>query len=156
MEGFSPSAMGYSLRFLVAKNGRVQKISAAKLNCVHFDGERWPEVAGQELKLMELALEVDRTRILRVLRVLPYRAQFDADGRPHPGELQNAHKRMVRALDSYTSKSTSVEREIAQLEADASYFWEPTEGEWLLAAELLGVRASDLKKAKFRPPDASD
>lgn len=29
MEGFSPSAMGYSLRFLVAKNGRVQKISAA-------------------------------------------------------------------------------------------------------------------------------
>lgn len=76
MVGFSSSAMGYSLRFLVAKNGRVQKISAAKLNCVHFDGERWPEVAGQELKLMELALEVDRTRILRVLRVLPYRAQY--------------------------------------------------------------------------------
>jgi len=52
--------MGYSTRYFVATpSGRVEKISAARLMRVWFRGERWPEYAGQELKLLEVAVEVD-------------------------------------------------------------------------------------------------
>jgi hypothetical protein len=145
--------MGNTIRHLVAKDGRVEKISTAKILRVWLRGERWPEYAGQELKVMELALEVDRTKILRVLRVLPYRTRFDAEGRPHRDELWKAKKRMARTLES---KLPTAEEQIAHLQEDASHFWEPTDTEWAQAAGLLGVLVSDLVEAKWRPLDAAD
>ena len=145
--------MGNTIRHLVAKQGRVEKISTAKMLRVWLRGERWTEYAGQELKVMEVAVEVERTKILRVLRVLPYRTRFDADGRPHPDDLWNAKKRMARTLEV---KPPTAEEQIAHLQEDASHFWEPTESEWAQAAELLGVRVADLLKAKWRPPDAAE
>jgi hypothetical protein len=141
--------MGHTSRHLVAKPGGVEKLSTAKLHRVWLRGEQWAEYAGQELKVMEVALEVERTKILRVVRVLPYRTRFDADGRPHPDELWNAKKRMARTLEV---KPPTAEEQIAHLQEDASHFWEPTESEWAQAAELLGVRVSDLLEAKWRPP----
>jgi hypothetical protein len=117
---------------------------------IWLHGERWPECAGQEVKLMEVALEVDRTRILRVLSALPHRVQFTADGRPNPDDPWNAKTRIERA---FTSTSPTAEEQIEHLQADASYFWEPTENEWAKAAYLIGVRVADLRKAKFRPRD---
>jgi hypothetical protein len=144
--------MGYTIRHLVAKPGGVEKISTAKMERVWLRDERWPEYAGQELKILSLTLEVERTKILPVVRVLPYRTRLTADGLPDPGDVWRAKKRMARALDSYLSKPPTAEEQIAHLQEDASYFWEPTEGQWMQSAELLGVPVADLKAARFREP----
>jgi hypothetical protein len=131
----------------------MEKVSTAKLQRVWFKGERWQELAGQEVKMLEVAVEVERTRILHIYRALPYRMLFDADGRPHPGNMSRAVLRRSRAIGAYIGKPASMDEHIAALQADANYFWEPTEGQWMQAAELLGVPLEDLKAARFRTPD---
>jgi hypothetical protein len=143
--------MGTSSRRLMAtESGRMEKVSTAKMQRVWFKGERWSELAGQEVKMLEVAVEVERTRILRVYSVLPYRTRFDADGRPHPDNITQAHVRMRRALGSYIGQPATMDDQIAALQADASHFWEPTESQWAQAAELLGVPLDELKAARFR------
>lgn len=138
--------MGVSTRrFVATASGRIEKISSARVTRVWLQGESWPEYAGQELKMLEVSVEVDRTRVLRVLRVLPYRTRLDAQGRPDPGELWRAQERIRRALGSYIGRPPTIDERIAHLQADASYFWEPTDSEWSQAAVLLGVPAADLK-----------
>jgi hypothetical protein len=46
----------------------------------------------------------------------------------------------------------TTDEQIADLQADASHFWEPAASEWSQAADLLGVRVADLRKARYRPP----
>jgi hypothetical protein len=139
-----------SRRLMVTELGRMEKVSTAKMQRVWFKGERWSELAGQEVKMLEVAIEVERTRILRVYRVLPYRARFDADGRPHPDEIKRAMVRMSRVLGG---QPATVDDQIAALQADASHFWEPTESQWEQSAHLLGVPVGDLKAAQFRMPE---
>jgi hypothetical protein len=116
---------------------------------VWFRGEQWPEYAGQELKLLEVAVEVDHARVLRVMCALPYRTRFDVEGRPDQEELQRAKVRVGRILGP---RLRTTDEQIADLQADASHFWEPTESEWSQAADLLGVRVNDLRNARYRPP----
>jgi len=128
----------------------MEKVSTAKMQRVWFKGERWQELAGQEVKMLEVAVEVERTRILHIYRALPYRMLFDADGRPHRWNVARAVLRRGHAIGSYIGKPASMDEHIAALQADANYFWEPTESQWMQAAELLGVAVDELKAARFR------
>ena len=145
--------MGYSSRqFMATPSGRIEKVSFAKLHRIWFKNERWPEVAGQEVKMLEVSVEVDRTRVVRVLRVLPYRRSVDADGDiDRDRELHRGAERYDAYLKRRLNRPTTMDAEIARLEADANYFWEPTESEWNQVAALLGVPVADLKASQHRP-----
>lgn len=79
----------------------------------------------------------------------PIPTRFDVEGRPDQEELQRAKVRVGRILGP---RLRTTDEQIADLQADASHFWEPTESEWSQAADLLGVRVNDLRNARYRPP----
>jgi hypothetical protein len=74
------------------------------------------DYAGQELKALEVVVEVEKRRVLNVLRVLPYRTRLGKDGRPHKDE---ARKQMARA---FSGNPTTIDEQIARLQADAELF----------------------------------
>jgi hypothetical protein len=145
--------MGLSFReFMATPSGRIEKVSFAKIQRIWFKNERWPEVAGQELKMLNVMVEVDHRKVLRVLRALPTRWRVDANG---DIDRRWAQHRAAARVDAYIqrrlNRPTTTDAEIARLEADANYFWEPTESEWNQVADLLGVPVADLKASQHRP-----
>jgi hypothetical protein len=145
--------MGLSFReFMATPSGRIEKVSFAKIQRIWFKNERWPEVAGQELKMLNVMVEVDHRKVLRVLRALPTRWRVDANG---DIDRRGAQHRAAARVDAYIqrrlNRPTTTDAEIARLEADANYFWEPTESEWNQVADLLGVPVADLKASQHRP-----
>lgn len=104
------------------------------------------------LKMLNVMVEVDHRKVLRVLRALPTRWRVDANG---DIDRRGAQHRAAARVDAYIqrrlNRPTTTDAEIARLEADANYFWEPTESEWNQVADLLGVPVADLKASQHRP-----
>ena len=149
--------MGYGLRYFIAEdNGMLTRVPAVKYHRWLADDEAVPsERAARELKLLEVVIEVERRRVVGVLRILPVRHQADENGHLDAGAaMRRAQKRadLLWRLDASA--------QIDQLEADANSFWWPTD----LQLEALGTalfgrppgRAhAELRAVVFRPGDAS-
>lgn len=104
--------MGLSLRFLVFPEhpGRAVGVPTSKMERVWLGKEPWPEYAGQELKALEVVVEVEKRRVLNVLRVLPYRTRLGKTGariRTKPGSKWLVTLAHQRAL---TNKSPACKR----------------------------------------------
>jgi hypothetical protein len=149
--------VGYRLRYFVAEeDGTLTRVPAARYHRWVSQGEALPaERAGQELKLLEVVVDVDRRRVVDVLRILPVRHWVRKDGRLDArAMLQGALKRLdilerVRAGDPLA--------QIEELETDANHFWLPTEpqlqavGTALLERRPSAAQLAELWAVVFRP-----
>ena len=103
-------------------------------------------------------MDVDRHSVMDVLRILPVRHRVRENGRlDASAAMRLALKRLdilgrVRAGDPWV--------QIAQLEADANYFWSPTDvrlkalGTALLKRPPSPAQFGELRAVVFRPGDA--
>lgn len=152
--------MGSSLRyFIVEDDGTLTRVPIAKYQRWFFDDEALPaNRAGRELRLLEVAVVMDHHRVVDVLRILPVRHRVRENGRLDArSAMRLALKRLdilgrVRAGDAWA--------QIEQLEADANYFWLPTDaqlralGAVLLEGSPSPSQCAELRAAVFRPGDA--
>jgi len=142
--------MGVTLRYVVSdESGRLAWIPTARWERAFHEKESLPEYAGQELKVIEVVLAVNRRAIEQVIRVLPFRIRVRRNGRL---DVRGHAKLAVRRLSLFTEDTVDIEHEIARLELDANYFWEPEQVHWRALSEILRVPRSQLEQRIYRPP----
>ncbi len=138
--------MGYSLRYFIAENdGGLTRVPTAQCHRWFSDDEALPPGrAGQELRLLEVVVDVDHHRMMDVLRVLPVRHRVREDGSL---DVSTAMQLALKRLDIVErARAGDARAQIEELEADANYFWWPTD------AQLTAVGTVLLK----RPPSAAE
>ncbi len=142
--------MGIALRYVIAEeSGRFARVPTARWDRAFHEKETLPEYAGQELKVIEVAVEVQGRVVKRVIRVLPFRIRVRPNGYL---DIRGHAKLAVRRLSLFTEEVVNVEHEIAKLELDANYFWEPEQAHWRALSNLLEIPRSWLEQRIYRPP----
>jgi hypothetical protein len=152
--------MGYSLRYFIAEeDGTLTRVPAARCQRWFSRDEALPAHAGQELRLLEVVVDVDRRRVTDVLRILPVRHQVQEDGRlDASGAMRRALKRLEIAE---RVDAGDREAQIEELEADANHFWWPADaqlealGMALLKARPGRAQLLELRDRVCRPGGAS-
>lgn len=153
--------MGYALRYFIAEDdGTLTRVPAARCQRWFSRDEALPaHWAGQELRLLEVVVDVDRRRVTDVLRILPVRHHVQEDGRlDASGAMRRALKRLEIAERVATGDR---EAQIEELEADANHFWWPADpqlealGRALLKARPGPAQLLELRGRVYRPGDAS-
>ncbi len=148
--------MGYGLRWFIAEDDEaVTRVPAA--TCERwFDGEALPAArAGRDLKLLEVVVDMDRHHGVDVLRILPFRQGVRADGRLDVSAATRLAMKRVDLLGPVDPADAAAQ--IEQLEADANYFWWPTEGQLralgtvLLKRPPTSLQLVDLRAAVATP-----
>lgn len=153
--------MGHGLRsFSAEDDSTLTRVPAVKCGR-WFDGDEVlpADWAGRELRLLEVVVEVERRRVVDVLRILPVRHQVGEGGRlDMSAAMRRAQKRLgiLWRLDAGDASAR-----IDQLEADANSFWWPTDRQLeALGTALLGrppdpAQCVELRAVLFRLGDAS-
>ena len=141
--------MGVALRYVIAEeSGRFARIPTARWDRAFREKESLPEYVGQELKVIEVAVKVNRRVVKQVLRVLPFRIRVRPNGHLDiRGHSEIARRRLSLLLED----ALDSEQVIATLELDANYFWEPERAHWTALSSLLGVPRSELERRIYRP-----
>jgi len=141
--------MGVALRYVIAdESGRLVRIPTARWERVFHEKESLPEYAGQELRVIEVALAVNRRIVEQVFRVLPFRIRVRPNGQL---DIRGHAKIAVRRLGLLAEDTVDVEHEIARLELDANYFWEPEQVHWRALGKIIGIPRSQLERRIYRP-----
>ncbi len=149
--------MGYGLRYFIAEDdGRLTRVPAVRYHRWSVDDEALPAArAGRELRVLEVAVEVERHRVVDVLRILPVRHWAGEDRRL---DVSAAMRLALKRLDiRWRVEAGDASAQIDQLEADANWFWWPTDVQLeALGAALLGrppnpVQLVELRAVVFRP-----
>jgi hypothetical protein len=99
-----------------------------------------PGWAGRETRAIELALQVDRRRVQRVLRVLAHRMIVRRDGRP------DVDRELHRASEAVSAAHDRVDP-IRELELDANRFWIPIEAHLMRLAGATALPLEEIKAA---------
>jgi len=115
----------------------LKRVPAARWSAL-WNGEiPMPHWAGGGVRAIELALEVNRRRVQRVLRVLAHRMIVKSDGlHDVDRELQRAMAVMSAAYDP-----------IRELELDANRFWAPIEAHLIRLAAATDLPLHEIKAA---------
>ena len=117
-----------------------------------------PGRAGQELRLLEVVVDVDRRRVTDVLRILAVRHRVREDGRLDTSAAMRLAMKRLDILDR--AREGDPWTQIEELEADANYFWWPTDaqieavGTALLKRPPSPAQFAELRAAIFKPGDA--
>jgi hypothetical protein len=107
------------------------------------------------LKFLEVVVDVDRCRVVGLLRVLPSRQSVREDGRLDVSAAMRLAMKRVDLLGPADPGDAATQ--IARLEADADYFWWPTDellrtvGAALLKRPPTSLQLVDLRAAVVRP-----
>jgi hypothetical protein len=115
-------------------------------------GLRW-FIAG--LKLLEVVVNVDRHHMVGVLRILPFQQGVREDGRLDVSAATRLAMKRVDLLGPVDLGDAAAQ--IERLEADANYFWWPTDGQLralgtaLLKRPQTSLRLVDLRAAVVTP-----
>jgi hypothetical protein len=142
--------MGVALRYVISdESGRLTRIPTARWGRAFHEKESLPEYAGRGLKVIEVAVRMNGRVIEQVLRILPFRIRVRTNGYL---DTRGHAKLAVRRLSLFTEDAVDVEHEIARLELDANYFWEPEQVHWRALSEILGVPRGRLEQRIYRPP----
>jgi hypothetical protein len=142
--------MGVALRYVIAQeSGSFARIPTARWNRAFHEKESLPEYAGQELRVIEVALEVHERVVERVIRVLPFRIKVRLNGYL---DIRGHAKLASRRLSLFTEDAVEPEHMIATLELDANYFWELEQVHWRALSNLLRVPRDWLEQRIYRPP----
>ena len=152
--------MGLSVRYFVAEDdGTVTRVPRARYQRWCFDDEALPATrAARELRVLEVVVEMDHHRVEDVLHILPFRHWVRDNGKlDASAAMRLAMKRCDLLGPGVAADAQTL---IEQLEADANYFWVPTDRELeALGTTLLKRRPSpaeraELRAAVFRPRSA--
>ena len=152
--------MGYRLRYFIAEDdGGLTRVPTARCHRWFSDDEALPPGrAGQELRLLEVVVDVDRRRVMNVLRVLPVRHRVREDGRLDASAAMRLALKRLDILDR--ARAGDPRTQIEELEADANYFWWPTDaqlealGTVLLERPSSPTQLAELRATVFKPGDA--
>ncbi len=152
--------MGYSLRYFIAEDdGMLTRVPVARFHRWFANDEALPAArAGRELKLLEVVVEVDHHRVVDVLRILPFRGQVREDGRLDASAGMRLAFKRLDVLERVRTGDTLAQ--IEQLEADANYFWWPTDvqirglGVALLKRVPTAAELAEMLGVVWRPGDA--
>ena len=143
--------MGLSVRYFVAEDDRtVTRVARARYQRWFSEDEALPaKRVGRELRLLEIVVEMDHHRVEDVLHILPFRHWVRGDGKL---DASAAMRLAVKRFDLLGPDSAAdAQTVIDQLEADANYFWVPTDRELeALGAALLKRRPGPAELAKLR------
>ncbi len=142
--------MGLALRyFLVSSSGKLERMAAKRWHRAMKEEGALPEYRAQNLKVLEIVVQVDRRTVTAVLRVLPFRMVVRGDGsldvRGH-GRL--AMERLSRAFR--TAKDLT--EQIRELELDANYCWEPEEDHWRQLSEAFELPIKSIRRGLYKSP----
>jgi hypothetical protein len=119
--------------------GELKRVPAVRWG-TFWNGEiPMAEWAGRELRAIELALEVDRRRVQRVLRVLAHRMIVRSDGRP------DVDRELRRAMEVAAAVYDRVDP-IRELELDANRFWIPSDAHLIRLAVATDLAVDDIKE----------
>lgn len=117
--------------------GELKRVPAVRWSAFRNGQIPIAEWAGREVRAIELALEVNRRRVQRVLRVLAHRMIVSSDGLPDVDrELHRAMEVMWAAHDP-----------IRALELDANRFWVPIEAHLIRLAGATELPVPEIKAA---------
>jgi hypothetical protein len=117
--------------------GDLKRVPAVLWSALRNGEIPMPEWAGRQVRAMEVALEVHRRRVQRVLRVLAHRMIVRSDGlHDADRELQQAMEVVVAAHDP-----------IRALELDANRFWVPIEAHLVRLAAATDLPVHEIKAA---------
>ena len=121
--------MGYRLRYFIAEDdGGLTRVPTARCHRWFSDDEALPPGrAAQELRLLEVVVHVDHRRVMNVLRVLPVRHRVREDGRLDASAAMRLALKRLDILDR--ARAGDPRTQIEGLEADANYFWWPTDAQ---------------------------
>ena len=143
--------MGLSVRYFVAEDDRtVTRVARARYQRWFSEDEALPaNRVGRELRLLEIVVEMDHHRVEDVLHILPFRHWVRGDGKL---DASAAMRLAVKRFDLLGPGSAAdAQTVIDQLEADANYFWVPTDRELeALGAALLKRRPAPAELAELR------
>ena len=148
--------MGLSVRYFVAEDDRtVTRVARARYQRWFSEDEALPaNRVGRELRLLEIVVEMDHHRVEDVLHILPFRHWVRGDGKL---DASAAMRLAVKRFDLLGPGSAAdAQTVIDQLEADANYFWVPTDRELealgmaLLKRRLSAAQLAELRAAVFR------
>jgi hypothetical protein len=115
--------------------GDLERVPAVRWSAFRNGQLPIPEWAGRDVRAIELALEVRRRRVQRVLRALAHRMIVRSDGLPDVDrELRRAMEVMWAAHDP-----------IRALEVDANRFWVPIEAHLIRLAGATDLPVHAIK-----------
>lgn len=117
--------------------GDLKRVPAVRWSAL-WNGEiPMPAWAGREVRAIELALEVHRWRVQRVLRVLAHRMTMRSNG------LHDVDRELQRVMEVMSAAHDP----IRALELDANRFWVPIEAHLIRLAGATDLRVHDIKAA---------
>jgi hypothetical protein len=153
--------MGTAIRyFRVNPSGALVRVSLAQMQR-WFRGEQVPPAlaTGGELAFLEALVETEGRQVTEVLRLVPFRWAFGRNGKLDRIAAMRLAKKRIE-LQTRAQGRNGEASAIELLEADANYFWWPTDAQLkLLGSALLGERLDveelvELRAKVFRPDDA--
>jgi hypothetical protein len=118
--------------------GDLQRVPAVRWSAFRNGQMPIPEWAGREVRAIELALEVNRRRVQRVLRALAHRLIVSSDGLP------DADRELRRAVEGLSAAHESVDP-IRKLELDANRLWVPIEEHLIRLAAATHLPVHEIK-----------
>ena len=120
--------------------GELKRVPAVRWSAFRNREIPIPEWAGREVRAIELALQVNRRRVQRVLRALAHRMIVRSDGLPDvDGELRRVMEVLSAAHDRVDP--------IRMLELDANRFWAPIEAHMISLAGAIDLPVHEIKAA---------
>lgn len=134
--------------FMLDRDGELTRFPAARWDRLWKGTERLAERAGEELKVVEVVLEVDRRAVCRVVRVVPHRVPVTLDG---VLDVETLRRIALERFDFTPAVDRDAARVIRQLELDASSFWELDDRHRVALARALDCRPDDIARASQRP-----
>jgi hypothetical protein len=149
--------MGTGIRYFRANpSGVLVRVSLAQMQR-WFRGEQVPPAlaTGGELTFLEALVEIEGRQVMEVLRLVPFRWALGRNGKLDRIAAMRLAKKRIE-LQRRNGEASAIEL----LEADANYFWWPTDAQLkLLGSVLLGERLDveelvELRAKVFRPDDA--
>src|SRR5215471_11242281 len=103
--------MGVALRYVIAgESGRLVQIPTARWERAFHEKESLPEYAGQELKVIEVALRINRRVVEHVIGGLPLRIRVRPARR---WDVRMYARLAVRRLSLFIEDTVDVNHEIA-------------------------------------------
>jgi hypothetical protein len=159
--GKEGSCMGTTIRyFRVNPSGALVRVSLAQMQR-WFRGEQVPPALATdgELTFLEALVETEGRQVTEVLRLVPFRWALGRNGKLDRIAATRLAKKRIE-LQTRAQGRNGEASAIELLEADANYFWWPTDAQLkLLGSALLGERLDveelvELRAKVFRPDDA--
>jgi hypothetical protein len=135
--------------FVADANGELHLLPFTRMMRLWQGTHSLSERAGKELKLVQVALEVNRGAIRRVLSVVPRRIAVRPDGTlDTAAAMRQVMEELAERLTP--ARPDTPERAIRRLERDANRFWDLDRAHTEALACALGCHPEDIVQATWR------